>query len=304
MEKDFRVCLVKASLLWSLAFLMLKGASSADEPKCEISCRLGDGPKDEETVDPDSITPSHCSIKNGRNISRNMTWKEVNDKITPKPGEQCLVLKTGNSEKRIYFASLGLHIERSGPKDIAANVFSNVTLSCLVDKTVTALDDLLVTWNFKNQSDPLKTGGKYRIPALEPITSCRRAFKLEIINVTENDKGVYTCHQTCKDSGGDVCKDSAQFELKVHSPRQKEYSPPLTKNESKCEISCRLGDGPKDEETVDPDSITPSHCSIKNGGNISRNMTWKEVNDKITPKPGLQCLVLKRGNSEKRIYFA
>ena len=25
MEKDFRVCLVKASLLWSLAFLMLKG---------------------------------------------------------------------------------------------------------------------------------------------------------------------------------------------------------------------------------------------------------------------------------------
>ncbi|XP_074623520.1 putative oxidoreductase PXDNL [Acropora palmata] len=410
MEKDFRVCLVKASLLWSLAFLMLKGASSADEPKCEISCRLGDGPKDEETVDPDSITPSHCSIKNGRNISRNMTWKEVNDKITPKPGEQCLVLKRGNSEKRIYFASpltvtrsgspvllfenhtsqtvkctfkgrprpqitwykdgssqktfnhtevvalldngifqvnttlhvqhreefagvyhcfgnnslisgwssskepesgiellfkcLGLHIERSGPKDIAANVFSNVTLSCLVDKTVTALDDLLVTWNFKNQSDPLKTGGKYRIPALEPITSCRRAFKLEIINVTENDKGVYTCHQTCKDSGGDVCKDSAQFELKVHSPRQKEYSPPLTKNESKCEISCRLGDGPKDEETVDPDSITPSHCSIKNGGNISRNMTWKEVNDKITPKPGLQCLVLKRGNSEKRIYFA
>ena len=81
------------------------GASSADEPKCEISCRLCDGPKDEETVDPDSITPSHCSIKNGSNISQNMTWKEVIDKITPKPGEQCLVLKTGNSEKRIYFAS-------------------------------------------------------------------------------------------------------------------------------------------------------------------------------------------------------
>ena len=38
-------------------------------------------------------------------MSRNMIWKEVNDKITPKPGEQCLVLKTGNSEKRIYFAS-------------------------------------------------------------------------------------------------------------------------------------------------------------------------------------------------------
>ena len=78
---------------------------ASNEPKCEISCRLGDRPKNEETVDPDSSTPSHCSIKNGGNISRNMTWKEVNDKITPKPGVVCLVLKTGNSEKRIYFAS-------------------------------------------------------------------------------------------------------------------------------------------------------------------------------------------------------
>ena len=78
---------------------------SADEPKCEISCRLGDGPKDEDTVNPDSIPPSHCSIKNGRKKSRNMTWKEVNNKITHKPGVQCLVLKTGNSEKRLYFAS-------------------------------------------------------------------------------------------------------------------------------------------------------------------------------------------------------
>ena len=85
--------------------IVFTGASSANEPKCEISCRVGDGPKDEETVDPDSFIPSHCSIKIGGNISRNMTWKEVNDKITPKPGVQCLVLKTGNSEKRIYFAS-------------------------------------------------------------------------------------------------------------------------------------------------------------------------------------------------------
>ena len=78
------------------------GASSANELKCEISCRLGDRPKDEETVDPDSITPSHCSIKNGGNTSRNMTWKEVSDK---NEGVDCLVLKTGNSEKRIYLAS-------------------------------------------------------------------------------------------------------------------------------------------------------------------------------------------------------
>ena len=66
---------------------------------------LCEDPKDEETVDPDSIIPSNCSIENVRNMSQNMTWKEVNDEISPLPGVVCLVLKTGNSKKRIYFAS-------------------------------------------------------------------------------------------------------------------------------------------------------------------------------------------------------
>jgi len=86
-----------------------------------------------------------------------------------------------------------------------------------VAKTVTELGDLLVTWNFNNQGDPLKTGGKYRIPELDPISSCKRAFKLKIINVTADDEGVYSCHQKCKDGGGAACESSAEFKLKVSS---------------------------------------------------------------------------------------
>ena len=128
------------------------------------------------------------------------------------------------------FAGSGIYITRSGPEEIAANASSNITLSCLVAKTVAEIDGLRLTWNFKNQSDPLKTGGKYRIPALEPISSCKRAFKLEIINVTADDEGVYSCHQSYKDSGGDVCKSSAQLELKVHSPLSTKYPTSTTRS--------------------------------------------------------------------------
>ena len=117
------------------------------------------------------------------------------------------------------FAGLdGILINRTGPAEILVNALSNITLSCLVPETVAELDDLKVTWNFKNQSDLSETGGRYRISALEPISSCRRVFRLEIINVTADDEGVYSCHQTCKDSDGDVCKSSGNFELKVYSP--------------------------------------------------------------------------------------
>ena len=131
------------------------------------------------------------------------------------------------------FAGLsGIFIKRIGPAEILVNALSNITLSCLVPETVAELDDLKVTWNFKNQSDLSKRGGRYRISALEPISSCRRVFKLEIIHVTADDEGVYSCHQTCKDSGGDVCKSSAKLELKVYSPRPKVYSAPPTTGKS------------------------------------------------------------------------
>ena len=58
---------------------------------------------------------------------------------------------------------------------------------------------------------------------------------------------------------------------------------------------------PKNEETVNPNSIVPFNCSIKSGGTSNQNTTWKQVHDLETPK---KCLVLKTGNSETRIYLA
>ena len=123
--------------------------------------------------------------------------------------------------KLFYFSPFlgwgGTDITRFGAAEVRVNAFSNMNFTCLVAKTVTERGDLLVTWKFKNQEDPLKTGGKYRIPELEPISSCRRAFKLVIINVTADDEGVYSCHQKCKNGGGTACESSAEFKLKVSS---------------------------------------------------------------------------------------
>ncbi|XP_074623522.1 uncharacterized protein LOC141881639 isoform X2 [Acropora palmata] len=101
MLKDVKAHLAKVHLLFCLTSVSLKDASSASYPQCHIMGKLTACPKNEETVDSNSIIPFNCSIKSGGTSNQNTTWKQVYDLETPK---KCLVLKTGNSETRIYLA--------------------------------------------------------------------------------------------------------------------------------------------------------------------------------------------------------
>ena len=93
----------RALSLASCFFLcFVTGASRKHSPGCIIVGKLSDCPKDEETVDPESHPPFDCSIKRGGTIKENTTWKQVQSEVRHK---ECLVLKTANSEKRIYLAS-------------------------------------------------------------------------------------------------------------------------------------------------------------------------------------------------------
>ncbi|XP_067020454.1 uncharacterized protein [Acropora muricata] len=90
--------------------------------------------------------------------------------------------------------------------------------------------------------------------------------------------------------------------VRVYEPRKKNLTPDASSaSYPQCHIMGELRDCPKNEETVDPNSIVPFNCSIKSGGTSNQNTTWKQVYDLETPK---KCLVLKTGNSKTRIYLA
>ncbi|XP_068716452.1 uncharacterized protein [Montipora foliosa] len=119
MRKNFKISLVISFLFWFLTSVIHEGASRKHSPGCVIVGKLSDCPKDEETVDPESHPPFDCSMKRGGTIKKNTTWKQVVSEVRHK---ECLVLKTANSEKRIYLASALVIASRSGsPKYIYQN---------------------------------------------------------------------------------------------------------------------------------------------------------------------------------------
>ncbi|XP_068736789.1 uncharacterized protein [Montipora capricornis] len=327
MQKDFTICLVKCFLFcFSMCFMILKDASSASGPQCEIICKLSGSAKDEETVDPDSKVPFNCSIGNRGATTQNTTWKQLYRTVTaPADGQPCMVLKTGNLERQIYLAraltvakpgspkiiyeNIGKNvscefegrprpfitwyiggksiksefeelshteletsqddgifkvtstlyipgrekfhrlsftcsgtnnlssgwssetsetisvrfkckdvIKANGPPQIEVNAFNDITLRCLVSKNAASFCQRGFTWHFSKNPEPLKTDGKYVKVKFEEIKSvCKKAFSLEILNVTEDDEGEYSCHQRCR-TFTEWHNQSGSMKMKVYSP--------------------------------------------------------------------------------------
>ena len=98
------------------------------------------------------------------------------------------------------------------------NAFNNITLRCLVSRTAASFCQEGFTWHFNKNQEPLKTDGKYLIGKFEKIKSmCKEAFSLEILNVTEDDEGEYSCHQRCRTFTG-WNNQSGSIKMKVYSP--------------------------------------------------------------------------------------
>ncbi|XP_068737266.1 uncharacterized protein [Montipora capricornis] len=109
-------------------------------------------------------------------------------------------------------------IKANGPPQIEVTAFNDITLRCLVSRTSAFACRGGFTWHFNKNPEPLKTNGKYVIVKFEDIKSeCKEAFSLEILNVTEDDEGEYSCHQRCRTFTG-WHNQSGSIKMKVYSP--------------------------------------------------------------------------------------
>ena len=97
-----------------------------------------------------------------------------------------IVLNTGLSDDSPLIESGGHAI-----------VFTNSTLKCLVDSGFDYEEECYLRWYLNNKSLPLKSTEKYKTE-LNSHSKCKQAFILTILNVTDNDKGTYSCHMFCE----------------------------------------------------------------------------------------------------------
>jgi len=99
--------------------------------------------------------------------------------------------------------------------EIAANVSSDVSLSCWIDFVQYYCPHELL-WKFNDEEEPLPASGKkYKVELKDTNSKCQKEFILTIFDVTESDKGNYSCHWLCEYES----TTSAAIDLKVVGPQ-------------------------------------------------------------------------------------
>ncbi|XP_068715542.1 cell adhesion molecule DSCAML1-like isoform X2 [Montipora foliosa] len=173
-------------------------------------------------------------------------------------------------------------IKAIGPPQIEVNAFNNITLRCLVSRFAASWCLEGFTWHFNKNPEPLKTDGKYVIVKFEKIKSvCKKAFSLEILNVTEDDEGEYSCHQACRVFTG-WNNQSDSFKMKVYSPPgtpgewvivNRSGSPKYISQNQGVDIYCAFKGRPrpqitwyKDDEPIINESESLRHEELEQSG--------------------------------------
>jgi len=105
-------------------------------------------------------------------------------------------IRSTSYEIQMIYQCISKKIPTVTSSEIAANISSNVTLSCRIDYDDYCPQELL--WKFNDKPEPLpESGKKYNVELKDTNTKCQKEFILSIFDVTESDNGTYSCHWLC-----------------------------------------------------------------------------------------------------------